>query len=311
MLLPMPDARKLYIEYHPSPRPLAHTVLFIHGGPGESCITFHKFAKALSSYANAVLADQRSVLRSEWEPDRSKINIRQAIQDFESIRRQLGFSSWSLLGHSFGARIALSYAAAFPQHVQAVILENPAIDMEASVRSLLSHYRRLYQAMERPDTEYQSQELERAAQSGNLQEKLAYLAQVPSRYRCICFGNHVLDKESQSLLQYPGFGQEEIRKCQEVMASFRKDPELGKDGAKVLEAVRCPILLLRDAKDPMLPEEQARLIRKKGSEILFEDGSHYLHLKYPERMSKAIGDFLHASRIGKNNPPGNPQAFPL
>lgn len=300
------DGRRLYVEHRRNQK--EHTILIIHGGPGESCITFGRLAEELAPYADVVLVDQRGVLRSGREPDPSKINVRQVVLDFEDIRRQLGMESWAVLGHSFGGRVALSYAAWFPRQVEAVVLENPAIDIRTSLQSLLGSYRKLYEEMPGrcADLEGQKQALEEAARSGDMHKQLAYLAQIPARYRCICFGNNILDQDSQALFQYPGFGPGDIKKCRDVSAAFLQDPGLEQEGARILEGVSCPILLLRDAKDPMLPEEEARLIRERGKEIRMEGGSHYLHLKEPGKVSEWIGGFLHGNGTGKNHPAGNP-----
>ena len=72
-MLAMKDGRRLYVEHHRNQK--EHTILIIHGGPGESCITFGRLAEELAPYADVVLVDQRGVLRSGREPDPSKINV--------------------------------------------------------------------------------------------------------------------------------------------------------------------------------------------------------------------------------------------
>lgn len=42
----------------------------------------------------------------------------------ESLRRELGYTSWSICGHSLGAALGLSYALAHPSSVDAVIFTN-------------------------------------------------------------------------------------------------------------------------------------------------------------------------------------------
>lgn len=288
----MGDCRRVYVEYHQNGK--KDTLLLIHGGPGESCITFGRLAEELGEYVDVVLADQRGALRSERETDPSKVTVRQVVSDFEEIRKQLGLKRWAVLGHSFGGRIAVSYAAWFPASVQAVVLENPAIDMEKALQSVLGRYQRMYREMagKHADAGEQAAKLEAALQSGNIQKKMAYMAQVPPRYRCICFGNYVLDQESQELFQYPGFTEEEAGKCGEVMDDMMHDRELQKNGNRILEGVNCPVLLLRDVKDPMLSEEEARLLRAKGMEVQFHGCGHYLHLKEAKEMSARIWGFL-------------------
>ena len=44
---------------------------------------------------------------------------------------------WAVAGQSFGGRLALRYAAAYPGHTSAVIFENPVWDVAASARAAL------------------------------------------------------------------------------------------------------------------------------------------------------------------------------
>ena len=291
----MGDQRKVYVEHYQNGK--RDTLLLIHGGPGESCITFGRLAEELGAYVDVVLVDQRGVLRSERERDPSKITVRQVVSDFEEIRDQLGLKRWAVLGHSFGGRVALSYAAWHPQSVKAMVLENPAIDIGKALQGVLGRYHRLYGEMagKYADAGEQAAKLKEALTSGDIQKKMAYMAQVPPRYRCICFGNYVLDQESQALFQYPGFSAEEVDKCGEAMACMVRDRELGRDGYEILKEVNCPVLLFRDVADPMLSEEEAELLRGKGTEVQFQGGGHYLHLKEAKEMSVRIGKFLQGS----------------
>jgi proline iminopeptidase len=47
------------------------------------------------------------------------------VEDIEALSQTLGYERVDVLGHSFGARIALEYAAAHPENLRTLILMNP------------------------------------------------------------------------------------------------------------------------------------------------------------------------------------------
>lgn len=291
MQIRMKDGRGIYVEHHRNGRP--RTILMIHGGPGESCITFPPLAKALADTADVVLADQRGVLRSEAESDENKLNVEQVLQDFEEIREALGIVRWTILGHSFGGRLAAAYAGKYTKSVEAVILENPAVDIEKSVNALLKKYELLFTAFEKkfPDALSQMGRL-KEARSGDFSEKLGFIARVPAKYRCICFGNLQLSREAQKLFLYPGFSEEEIKKGQQVMAAMSRDKDLLTDGCLELEKSEAPLLLLRDEEDPLLSAEELRYFKRRGTVCGFSGCGHYIHLAAPQQMAGCIRRFF-------------------
>ena len=52
--------------------------------------------------------------------------IEQFVDDLDSVRQQLGYEKITVMGHSWGTRIALEYALSYPDRVSALILIAPA-----------------------------------------------------------------------------------------------------------------------------------------------------------------------------------------
>src|SRR5690606_31379315 len=109
-----------------------HPLLFIHGGPGNSCWDFMTSVGDLLAGAGMHLigVDQRGVLRSDALPEGTEPSIDQLIDDFEEIRRSLGLESWTVIGHSSGGAYALDYALSRPERVSGLILDCPALDAD-------------------------------------------------------------------------------------------------------------------------------------------------------------------------------------
>lgn len=112
-------------------------LLYVHGGPGIGSFDFERYLlpQLLPSF-RVVSVDQRGTLRSDPIGADEPVTVADLIADYEAIRTQLGITSWTLLGHSFGGLIALRYALAHPGETDRLVLESPVIDVASSFRWL-------------------------------------------------------------------------------------------------------------------------------------------------------------------------------
>ncbi len=109
-------------------------LIFLHGGPGEGSQVFQAYGgPQLERSHRLVYLDQRGAGRSERPSDLSKYSMDILVDDVEQLRRHLGVAKIALLGHSFGTRLALEYAAKYPQHTDTVILAAAAVNFLQSL----------------------------------------------------------------------------------------------------------------------------------------------------------------------------------
>ena len=101
------------------------TLVYLHGGPGESCLTYTYQAKQLGKYYRVISFDQYGVFRSDALPEDYKLCVNDLVEMTEQMRIALGIKSWIPLGHSFGGMLALIYARTYPDSTDAVIYDNP------------------------------------------------------------------------------------------------------------------------------------------------------------------------------------------
>src|SRR3954454_13986063 len=113
MLTEIRDTR-LYVDQRGATD--APPVLFIHGGPGAGSYDFMAFqGERLADRFRVIGVDQRGVQQSD--PLTGPISEHDLIADYEALRDKLGIEQWAILGHSYGGRIALRYAATHPDAV--------------------------------------------------------------------------------------------------------------------------------------------------------------------------------------------------
>jgi proline iminopeptidase len=128
--------KKLYVECFGSEE--KPPVLYLHGGPGESChdFTYHQ-SKRLKKHFKLIAIDQRGVCRSEVIHDNEVFGLNDLIEDCEALRKHLGIKKWSVIGHSFGGFLSLLYVSRYPDFIDKVIFEGPTFDFELTSRSLI------------------------------------------------------------------------------------------------------------------------------------------------------------------------------
>lgn len=128
--------KDLYVEEYGSHNQEA--ILYLHGGPGESCydFSFHQ-AVRLQEQFRLIAIDQRGVCRSEGIETGEGFGLMDLIEDCEELRKILQIEKWSLIGHSFGGFLSVLYTSKYPDSIHKVILECPTFDFELTSRSLL------------------------------------------------------------------------------------------------------------------------------------------------------------------------------
>jgi proline iminopeptidase len=87
-------------------------VLLCHGGPGLWDY-LAPVARMIEDVATVYRFDQRGCGRSSGGPPWT---MEKALEDIEALRRGWGVEHWIVIGHSFGASLALAYGLTFPQH---------------------------------------------------------------------------------------------------------------------------------------------------------------------------------------------------
>jgi proline iminopeptidase len=88
-------------------------IVFLHGGPGSGCSPRHRQLFDLTRY-RVIFFDQRGCGRSLPQGSVQANTSAHLVADIEQLREHLGIERWLVLGGSWGAGLALAYAAAHP-----------------------------------------------------------------------------------------------------------------------------------------------------------------------------------------------------
>jgi proline iminopeptidase len=104
-------------------------VIVVHGGAGLPHDYFHPMLSNLSRYAKLVYFDRRADMLSS-RSGHGMASVAEMADDVDALREALGVDRVTLLGHSFGATIALNYALRHPANVKRLILVSAAAAVE-------------------------------------------------------------------------------------------------------------------------------------------------------------------------------------
>ena len=118
-LLDVGDGHQIYFEQCGQPNGLP--IVFLHGGPGSGCSARHRQMFDLRR-DRVVLFDQRGCGRSLPQGGVQHNTSLHLVADIERLRRHLGIARWLVVGGSWGAGLALAYAAAHPAACLGLVL---------------------------------------------------------------------------------------------------------------------------------------------------------------------------------------------
>jgi proline iminopeptidase len=272
----------------------APPLLFIHGGPGQSCYDYmHAQGDLLSRQLRLIGVDQRGVLRSDPLPASPPLTEDLLIADFEELREVLGITRWAILGHSSGGHYAARYAAARPESVSAAIFDCPCFDNDLTDRYRLPEVARRLDALGKTAEAEHCREL--AARPGRLtaaDETHVAMQALGDHYMEQFFHDPASALEFQRVVDGSGFPDEMWSRGTShlLLLAENYEPIFG-----LLPRLRCPAMLIRGRDDlvaaPAAVTEFARLVPGARISTLAESG-HMGYQEQPAEYCEAVTEFV-------------------
>jgi proline iminopeptidase len=98
-------------------------ILLLSGGPGLSSKQLSSLRDSLSQKYKCILFDQRGTGQSHTSPlDSTTINLKQSVEDISSVLKKLKLDRVTIVGHSWGAMLAVNFAIAHPSQINKLVL---------------------------------------------------------------------------------------------------------------------------------------------------------------------------------------------
>jgi proline iminopeptidase len=124
--LDRPDGTRLALHVTRAAAATRPPIIFVHGGPGVADMAHDAPAfAALGTDRDVYVYDRVGTGASSRLADPTGYTTARAVEDLEAVRVHTGAARVVLLGHSWGARITVSYAQEHRDHVAALVLIAP------------------------------------------------------------------------------------------------------------------------------------------------------------------------------------------
>jgi proline iminopeptidase len=134
--IPVGDGASLYARTVGRGRPM----IVLHGGPDFDHAYLLPDLDRWRDAFHLIYFDQRGRGRSAEGVRPEDVTLASDVDDIERVRERFGFGSPAVLGHSWGAVLALEYALRHPTHVSHLVLMNPAPVTTSDVAVLRKYY---------------------------------------------------------------------------------------------------------------------------------------------------------------------------
>lgn len=263
------------IEWGPRNAP---PVVMLHGIRGYA-ETFSTLAASLAPGFRTIAYDQRGRGGSDWDPAREYYND-MYVRDLEAVARQLELTRFDLLGHSMGGITAYVYAAANPERVRRLVIEDagPGASRDSAGSARIRH-----EFLSTP-TSFESWQA-----AAEFMRKLRPTVTESARQERL--RNMLRQRDDGSWTwQYDHAGIAEAR--------LNGDPSRDVDLWPHVEAITSPTLLLRGQRSDYLKPDTAEAIGRRNARIQWRDvpdAGHYVHDDQPELVSRWVSLFLNES----------------
>jgi proline iminopeptidase len=289
------DRHKIYIESYGDSN--AKSLLYLHGGPGASCLDFVEQAEMLGNNYHVISFDQYGVLRSDAVSE-DEFGMHDHLNLIEKMREKLGISKWSILGHSYGGTLACLYTHKFPDSVDKVIYECPSWNISYSIikvgKTFLPYFIDIndmkgIQLCEKACmTEYIDGEKDAFEDMLKILERIKdqklrnYLHSISYEEYSRFFSNAAITGDMWS-------------KGSKHFDLIFKEGCLTRNWLELLKTNTQASLLICGKYDPICEEKQQNFYMdnvKNGKLVLFENSGHFPRIEEASKYTETINDFL-------------------
>jgi proline iminopeptidase len=277
-------------------------LIVLHGGPDFDHSYFLPDLDRFAKRFRLIYYDQRGRGRSADHVTPGEVTLASELEDLDTVRRHFRLQPVALLGHSWGAVLALEYALRHPQEVSSLILMNPAPVSAGD----LALFRKAYVRKMGSDMDRQKQIVAGAAyQEGDPDA-------VTERYR-LHFKPAIAEKDGYERLmmrmkaEFARQGKEGIVKARAVEERLMDDTwrVAGYDLLPKLQRLPMPALVIAGDHD-FIPEEIGERIAAalpKGKLVKTANCGHFAFLECPEKVEEAFRSFFTEEKAKGDKPP--------
>jgi proline iminopeptidase len=268
-------------------------IIVLHGGPDFDHTYFVPDMDRLSNSYRLLYYDQRGRGKSADRVQPEAVTLDSEIADLDKVRQYFQLNSTAVLGHSWGAVLALEYVIRHPDRVSRLILMNPAPASAADFTQLRKERAKMGTDLDRLTAIA-------ATDSFRQGDPDTVAAFYRIHFRPALARSEDLDKVIASLRA--SFTKDGILKARKIEDRLTEETWLSPKGYDLLPklgAVRVPALVIYGDHD-FIPADTASHIAHAipGARLVtLKDCGHFSYLECPDAVRRELDDFFH--RQGK------------
>lgn len=258
-----------------------YPLIILHGGPGMDHHMFGDYLDSLADEFRLILVDQRAQGLSEMCPEETW-SLAQMAKDVVSLANAMELDKYAVLGHSYGAFVALQNAVDYPGHASQTIISSglPSSKYLAAVWKNLE----MFEPVELREQVTKSWEREKVVQTRDEVDQLLH-DQYPFQ-----FGDPLdpriaeFEQRSTGAFNSPS-----------VLRFFANAEYGGIEAEDKLDLVTQPVLVLAGRGDRTCVVEGAEAMAQglpHAELIVFENSGHMTFVEENEKYIKVVRDFL-------------------
>jgi proline iminopeptidase len=279
------DGVTLYCK--PVGSPQNYPLIILHGGPGLDHTEMHPWLDSLADEFYLVYCDLRGQGRSQ-RVDPAGLSLDVFARDVSAIAAELGFSRYALLGHSYGAFVALTHAIEEGTAAQYIISSGTASfsktepEIEANLAS--------FEPVELRESVTRSWALEPEARTP---EDVARIMEMQMPF-------HFASTESEGYRRYMARGDADAVYSPGVLAYFASN-SYAIEMEDRLGEIDKPALILTGALDRTCTPRAAEHLHRgipDSDLVVVPDAGHMTFIEQPDVYFAAVRDFLHRNGAG-------------
>jgi proline iminopeptidase len=270
-------------------------IIVLHGGPDFDQRYLLPELDQFSDAFRLIYYDQRGRGQSAEGVRPEDVTIASDVEDLDKVRQHFGFERSAILGHSWGAVLALEYALRYPDRVSQLILMNPAPASAVDVAVLRKSY------LEKIGAEMARQREIVASPAYKEGDPAAVTARYRIHFKPAFVHPEVYEK-LMARMQAAFFaqGKEGIVKARAVEINLHRGTweVAGYDLMPKLRSLRIPTLVIAGDRD-FIPLEVAQHIAQSipgVTLVTIKDCGHFSYLECPADTRKAVNDFFSRRR---------------
>lgn len=298
--------KKIYYEEYGAE--YDNTLLYLHGGPGASCMDFVNQAKALSKKIRIIIFDQLGVLRSDAIAENEDYSMEYQIEILEEMRKFFGIEKWSILGHSYGGELAVLYAYIYSNSINKIILDCPSLWFEDSAKSVADYLSEHIDSLNNKSASELCAKIKSTDYHGiqevafDLSALLNYVTDMKLRnyLHGISFEEYQMSMDTNGITEEMWTkGNRHLMKLLEVHPmtkdSLSKKVTMLDNFLPMIQSITLPVLLINGKYDPACTKYQTEYMIdnvQNITQVTFENSGHFPRIEEANKYTNTILDFL-------------------